>query len=276
MPPDSLLKLRKGISETLSVAIELLRDRWDAAVAGTMGLHPEARTGKAETSTGSHRTLPWDSATDPVEDDPLTLAAIRALALWLREDDNDQLRREAVGLMDAFMDLYKKPDDGSLDFRSPILVALEGLMVIDEGRELLLKHEGWKILSLDILETLRTDQGAVRLEDASRGVDAARILLDVVEQERSGTAEDWMNLITAVAAWNPADQDLQQVQEELQANVLQLCCAVLARASTGMRSRYKHSISAIAGVAQRLRVKDEATRGAIKDVQDTLASINIA
>lgn len=276
MPPDNLLKLRKGISETLSIAIEFLRDRWDAAVSGAMGLHPDARTGKAETVTGSHRTLGWDSATNPVEDDPLTLAAIRALALWLREDDNDQLRREALGLMDVFMDLYKRPADGGLDFRSPILVGLEGLMAVDEGREGLLKHDGWKLLSQDILETLRTEPTDLRSEDTSRGLDATRVLFDVVEQERAGTAEEWMNLITAVAAWNPPEQDIQQAQGELQAAVLQLSCAVLARASPGLRSRYKHSISAIAGVAERLRVTDEATGDSIREVQDTLASIRIS
>lgn len=275
MPADSLLRLRKSISETLSIAIELLRDRWDAAVAGAMGLHPDARTGKAETSTGSHRTLGWDSATNPVEDDPLTLAAIRALALWLREDDNEQLRMEATGLLDVFMDLYKKPVDGGLDFRSPILVGLEGLMTVDDGRELLLKHDGWKILTLDILETLQAYHSAIRPEDIPRAIDAARILLDVVEQESTSTAEEWMNLITSVAAWNPPDQDVQQAQEELQAIVLQLCCAVLTRASPGLRARYKHSISAIAGVAERLRVNDEVTRDAIKEVQEMLASIRV-
>lgn len=85
MSPDSLLKLRKSISETMLVAIEYLRDRWDASVAGTMGLHPNARVGTAETATGSRRTLTWDSIATSADDDPLILSAVRALALWLRE-----------------------------------------------------------------------------------------------------------------------------------------------------------------------------------------------
>lgn len=280
MPPGSLLKLRKGISETLSVTIEFLRDRWDASVAGAMGLHPDARTGKAETSMGSRHTLGWDSIKNIAEEDPLILAAIRALALWLREDDNDQLRMEATGLMDMFMDLYKssKPEHG-LDFRSPILVGLEGLVTIDEGREILLKHDGWNVISQDVLRTLQTAPGHLRPQDASRSIDAAHILLDIVEQEHSGTTEDWMSLITTVAAWNPPDQEDQSSQaQEVQVAVLQLCCGVLTQATPGMRARYQHSIGAIAGIAEQLQSgdKDHLLGDSIQELQKALAAVRIA
>lgn len=289
MPPDSLLKLRKGISETLSVTMEFLRDRWDASVAGAMGLHPDARTGKAETSMGSRHTLGWDSMKNPAEEDPLTLAGIRALALWLREDENDQLRMEATGLMDMFMDLYRqsgsvKPSSGGLDYRSPILVGLEGLMGIDEAREILLKHDGWKTLSQDVIATMQTAPDALRAEDVSRGIDATRILLDVVEQESAGVVEEWMNLITTVAAWDPPTehpepQSLQTAAaeaQELYIAVLQLCCAILHGAAPGMRARYKHSISAIAGITKQLGSNSsQPLKESIQEIQDTLASIRI-
>ncbi|RCI13684.1 hypothetical protein L249_7972 [Ophiocordyceps polyrhachis-furcata BCC 54312] len=273
MSPDSLLKIRKSISDTMSVTIEYLRDRWDASVAGAMGLHPDARAGNAETATGSHRTLAWDSMANPVDDDPLILSAVRALALWLREDDNDFLRKEATGLMDMLVDLYRSSAPGKLDFRSPILVAFEALVVLDEGHHLLLHHDGWQLLSRDLVEILNNTSTTNDKDEASRGVEVARVLIQVTEQETSGTEEAWMDLITAVAAWNVPDQERPPETQEFRVAVLQLCCSLLQGASHGARTRYKHSIGAIAGIAMRLSrciERDSPFKEAMEDVMNTL------
>ncbi|KAJ6444680.1 ATPases NBP35 [Purpureocillium lavendulum] len=256
MSPDSLLKLRKGISETMSVAIEYLRDRWDASVAGAMGLHPDARASTAATSTGTHYTLAWDSVADTADDDPFILSAVRALSLWLREDENDQLRKEATGLIDMFMDLYRASNEtDKLDFRSPVLVALEGLVTLERGREILLRHDGWQILTKDLTSILqgspRGETHHLGLADVSRGTEIVRILLQVAEQETGGTEEAWMDFITTVASWDASSSASawQDEQHQLQVAVLQLCCTLLADASEGMRARYRHSIGAINGIA---------------------------
>jgi hypothetical protein len=89
-------------------------------------------------------------------------------------------------------------------------------------------------------------------------------------------------LITTVAAWNPptGDPDTQNSQaaaevQELYIVVLQLCCAVLDGASPGMRARYTHSISAIAGITKQLgsSTSSQPLRESIQEVQDILASI---
>ncbi|KAK7424974.1 hypothetical protein QQZ08_008370 [Neonectria magnoliae] len=255
MPPDNLLKLRKGISETMSVTIEYLRDRWDASIAGAMGLHPDARAGTTDTVTGSHRALAWDSIKDSAEDDMFILSAVRALALWLREDDNESLRKETTGLMDMFMDLYKSSSLEKLDFRSPILVALEGLITLKKGRQAFLANNGWQTLSSDLTSIFQHSSPASLTADASRATDIVRILLPIVEEETGGTPEPWMDLITAIAAWDTPDQDqpppLLPVQEA-QLAVLQLCCAVLVSANRGMQQRYGYSIGAINGIAAQL------------------------
>lgn len=276
MPPDSLLKLRKNISETMSVTIEYLRDRWDASVAGAMGLHPDARIGLAETATGSHHTLAWDSMKDHAEQDMFILSAIRALALWLREDDNDQLRMETTGLMDMFMDLYQSSSLEKLDFRPPILVALEGTTTLEKGRAALLSHNGWHVLTKDLTDTLTSS--AIVEQDASRCIEVVRILLPLVEQETNGIPEDWMNLITSVAAWGVPEEEDEKGQTvlEFQVAVLQLSVGVLVAANSGMRKRYEYSIGAIRGIANQVKngVKSDGTFGeAMEDVIVTLNSL---
>ena len=279
MDPESLLKLRKGISETMSVTAEYLRDRWDASVAGAMGLHPDARAGKAETSMGSRFALAWDSMEDGADDDPLILAAVRALALWLREDENDLLRKEATGLTDMFMDLYKSSVSGKLDFRSPILVALEALITIDQGREILLRNEGWQTLSKDLTDVLQCTSSVADEGEASRGLEVVRILLPLTELETSGTAEDWMNLVTSIAAWDVPTSEQPSIVAEFQISILTLCCSLLVNASPGMRQRYTHSISAINGIAQQLSrsIRSDSPHGeAMQDVLETLAGLDLS
>lgn len=300
MPPDSLLRLRKSIAETMSVTMEYLRDRWDAATSGAMGLDPSARASKAETSTGGHHTLAWDSMDYVAEQDPLLLSSLRALALWLREDENDQLRREGTGLIDIFLELYQTSSSSSsrraaadkkmqdkLDFRSSTLVALEGLVAVDQGRELFLQHHGWQILSKDLVATLagHGEMGSER--DATRCVDVVRVLLAVAEEE-GNTAEAWLDLITGVAAWDvPENRSSRRggssgsggvastatAAHDAHVAALQLCCTVLAQANPGMRNRYKHSASAISGAARRVNGQIGHLSEYREQMEDVLATL---
>ncbi|RSM04679.1 hypothetical protein CEP52_006652 [Fusarium oligoseptatum] len=258
---------------------EYLRDRWDASVVGAMGLHPDARAGTTETSTGTHHTLAWDSIKDNADEDMFILSAVRALALWLREDDNDSLRKETTGLMDMFMDLYQSSSQEKLDFRSPILVALEGVTTMVKGRDSLLANDGWRILTSDLNSILQHGSHACTEEDASRATDIVRILLPIVEQETSGIPEVWMDLITAVAAWDVSDAEQSSpspMVQEAQVAALQLCCAVLVAANSGMRKRYQYSIAAINGIAAQLGGHvgpDSPVREMLDDVLATLGGL---
>ncbi|KAL1893152.1 hypothetical protein Sste5346_006584 [Sporothrix stenoceras] len=292
LTPDNLLRLRKSMSETLSVTAEHLRDRWDAAVAGAQGLHPDARAGTDDTRANTLDTaglpLAWDAAASEtvVNRDPLVLAAVRALALWLREDDNEVLRREAAGLTDMFLDLYSSSstDLSSLDFRRPVLVAFEGIAALTaegsgetggdqvheddtyerEAAALLLEHGAWKILTTDLLAILQGHPPSA--SDAARGIEIVRVLLPIVEEEHPGTREAWMDIVTLVAAWaGPGDDDSNRSSPsttdtltagtvaECRVAVLQLVTALVANAHPSVRRRYTHSISAVIGLANQLR-----------------------
>ncbi|KAG9253937.1 Neurochondrin-domain-containing protein [Emericellopsis atlantica] len=281
MSPDSLLKLRKGISETMSVTAEYLRDRWDASVAGAMGLHVDARTGAAETSTGSRPTLTWDSKTNNVDEDPLTLSSLRALSIWLREDENDTLRKEATGLMDMFMELYRgsdKQSEDKLDFRSPVLVALEALVTFDKGRDIFLSHEGWKLLSSDLVRIVGEPLRAGSAYEARRGIDIVRVLLAVAESQRTGTEEEWMALVNNVHAMSSREEQAASNPffREFQVAVLQLCTTLFSNANMGMVKRYYSSLSSllgIAGLVQKTIGEDDALREPIDDVLSTLEAV---
>ncbi|KAK3296154.1 Neurochondrin-domain-containing protein [Chaetomium fimeti] len=313
--PDLLLHLRKSISETLSLTTEYLRDRWDAAVAGAMGLHRDARaasvsattttttggtgTGATTTTTTTSRLpLAWDAASDrdrgaTADNDPLVLAAVRALALWIREDDNELLRKEASGLADMLVELYQRSrvgvkgegegqGQGRLDFRRAVLVAFEGVVVERKGREAVLAEGGWEVLVGDLLGVLLGGVGGEgegegeEEEEAARGVEIVRVLLQIAEAEVPGPKEAWMDLVTKVATWDVPEGMQSPVVVECHVAVLQLVTTLLVSAHPGMRKRYVHSTSAVLGVANRLKGKvkgDKASEEALEDVVGTLDAL---
>ncbi|KAI8958796.1 DUF1941-domain-containing protein [Daldinia sp. FL1419] len=282
MPPDLVLKLSSSIAETLSVTMEYLRDRWDASVAGARGLHPEARIGNAHTNSGSHKTLAWDAKDESAATDAFILSAIRAIALWVRDDDGDVLRKEGAGLMDMFMELYQSSGSNSsqpsgLDYRLPILAALEGVVRTSKGIEAFNSYDGWKTLSGDMLTILGETSTSTALQEADiiRGTRIALVLQIVAENE--GTPpEDWMGVVTAVAAYdapNVEDSIRNESLLDFQADVLQLVTTLLSNANPGMRRRYIHSANAIRGIAEQLRGKADRNSETAKELEDVLSAL---
>lgn len=268
----------------MSLTVEYLRDRWDASVAGAMGLHPDSRTEPATSSlAGAHLTLAWDSKSSErtVSEDPLILATIRALAIWVREDDGEVLRRETAGLADCFLELYGNKE-GKLDFRRPVLAALEGVVAERKGREAVVGQGGWKVLSDDLGTVLMQSAPESESENENemgRGLEIVRVLLAIVEGEEGGGArEEWMDLVTKVAGWYVPEknQNVKAVVVEFWVAVLQLVTAILAGAHFGLWRRYKHSISAVVGIAEQLKGRvsgDEGLEEALEDVRVTLAEM---
>jgi hypothetical protein len=255
MPPDLLLKLRKDIAETMSLAIEYLRDRYDASIAGTAGLHPSARTGTAATSEGTRLTLTWDSMKDNITKDPLILAAIRTLAIWLREDENENLRKESAALMDLFMDLYSNPES-SVDYRFPMLTALEGILTTDEGVDGFLGQNGWSIVAQDlslIVQGMDNKAAGDPTPLAARGIEIVRILLAVVDHPSTiQPREDWMQVVKRSASMKRSVSLQSPLVFELQIAVLQLAAALLIKGPVGMQRRYVQETTAILGLAKGL------------------------
>lgn len=294
MPPDLLLKLRKDLSETMSLTIEYLRDRWDSSVAGAAGLHPDARTGTAATSEGTRLTLTWDSMKDDAKQDPLILAGIRALAIWVREDENENLRSESAGLMDMFIELYKSSSFGDVDFRYPILLALEGILDTEDGIDGFLGQEGWEVLFAD-LETilhnaLNNPKPAIipapSSSSAARGLEIVRTLLAVVDHTATTyPREHWMKAVTITAGLRAPLSSAAPIVIELHIAMLQLSTALLSKAAGGAQKRYVTSNPGLSGlknqlqaVAEGMEDRQEAAAfvGLLDDVQLDLENLRLA
>ncbi|KAI0165868.1 DUF1941-domain-containing protein [Xylariaceae sp. FL1272] len=117
--PDQILKVHEDLVRTVGDTMEFLRDRWDDHLAKARGIEP-AR----DQDLG-------------IFDDPVTAAAIRFIAAWLRDDDGETLRSQAAGLFDLFAELYKLnlSSKESPELRLPILAATEGIITTEEGLE---------------------------------------------------------------------------------------------------------------------------------------------
>ena len=67
----------------ISLIIEFLRDRWDAAVSGAAGLYPSVLPTPQYNPGGpsAPRALMWESPTVALEADPIVVAGSHTLAL---------------------------------------------------------------------------------------------------------------------------------------------------------------------------------------------------
>lgn len=253
LPVNLLMKLRTSISEVMSLTIEHLRDRYDSSTAGAAGLHPSARI----TSNRSSNVLPiaWDTSSG-VSKDPLTLSQLRTLSLWLRDEENDALRREAAGIMDALLALYQ--DISDQDFRYPVLLALEGIIEVPEGVDAFLREEGWATLSNDLHKTLPMP------EEHARGIEIVRVLLAILESDVTGPAKaDWMPIVELARRSIVHAPDATNL--ELGVAICQLSVELMIQAPRGIRNRLRD-----AGVELRRHVgilltDEEGVSGGVRD-----------
>lgn len=287
LTPDLLLRLRKDIAETFSLTIEFMRDRWDASIAGAAGLHPSARS----TPLGSRLGLTWESMSNHVSTDPLLFAATRALAIWIREDENENLRCESAGLMDMWIDLYERRsnDQDILDIRYSIALALEGVMSIYDGVESFLIQDGWKVFANDLNHIIRytndfhSSDWEFLITEATRGIQVVRILLIIVDHPNTGSVEEaWMSVVKSATGIKVGSEPLPFVITEFQIAMLQLSLALLTKAADGMTKRYVTSQEPLSGLIiqleerlQKMPNKNEAVELAelLKDVSLELMNL---
>lgn len=288
MPPDLLLKLRKDIAETMSLTIEYLRDRWDASTAGAPGLHASARGQTTSTSEGTRLTLTWGSMKEMIAADQLVLAGIRTLAIWLREDENENLRSESAGLMDLLVELYNSDTDSHLDFRYPVLSALEGILTTEDGVDGFLGQDGWELVSKDLCQILATtsslpDPESVHVStlvaEAARGIEIIRVLLAIVDHESTTVPrEHWLEIVDLAGSMKSGSTSQHSLVLELQIAVLQLATALLDLAPDGMQRRHVRSITASSGFVSQLqadlsRLTDAVAR---EELQESLDDVTLA
>lgn len=235
LPPDLLLQLRADIAEAMSSTIEYIRDRYDAAV----GVAPASQA-SIEASPQSPQpaneliNLPLDSFDTTSADFHLVAAQVRALGLWLREDENAKLRTEAANIIDVLLSLYASITTN--DIRSPIVIALQGILSVPEGVEAFLEKGGWKVLFDDLASTLRPSTAAG--EHLIRAIEIVRVLLAVVESESSSHfRNEWLEVIPVSLVGDMSEQ-VTPIELELRIGTWQLAVEVLSRAPMAVRRKY--------------------------------------
>ena len=259
-PPSFLLQLRADISEAMSITIENLRERLDSFTSQFNSLKLIAP---------SPIQTPFKATQEP-----LILSQLRTLALWLREDDNDALRKEAASITDIFFALYAL-EDPAFEFRSPVLTALEGTLAVPEGVEAFLAADGWAVLSRDlhaILAPPGRDADAIM-----RGIEIVRALLSVVESDVVGPAkEDWLELIKlASPSPNPTPKSISNddnttasdpepptpLDWDLRIALAQLAVELLTRAPRNVRRRWLGAATPVLAMARGLVGRRDVQQG---------------
>ena len=199
LDPESLLRLRGDMGEALSLTVEFLRDRWDAKFAGTAGYQMDTPGDdivelQIQPRDGTPLSIAWDvDMKGGLVRDPLVMSAVRALSLWLREDDS--LRKEAGGLMDVFLGLWKQSTEhqanssmpeGMVDYRLWLVSALAGTLMEKNGREIFKTHRGWDMVWSDIQNAYQSIPPATSLNSSSEAepqklaTEELRVLVDWV------------------------------------------------------------------------------------------------
>ncbi|KIW02471.1 uncharacterized protein PV09_06277 [Verruconis gallopava] len=237
--PDLLLKLRRDLNETFSLTLEFFRDRWDAVTAGAAGLDPSARM-----DPKSPAMLTWDNPAIAPEQDPIILSGLRALSLWLREDENPGLHKQTIGIADMLAALYKESmkADAKTDFRHPILVLLEGLLsASDEAVQMLLDHDGWDLFASDLRQTSQSSQSF-----ATYMTDLIRVLLIIVTSDAvPQSREAWMEIPKWVSHIDIAQTKDTEAFEVL-AELYQLANAIWAKAPKRLQRAAEKEMKQIA------------------------------
>ena len=264
--PDLLLQLRTDISQTISLTIEYLRDRYDASIGGAPGLHPSARAPPL--------AITWDTTTG-LPNDLFTTSQIRAVAVWIREDDGEDLRKEAAGITDVLLSLYNlentsNPYTGE-DSTQEIEVALEGICSISEGIHAFISENGHdKLVSkLSSLEAT----GA----DGNRGLAIILLLLNVSNSGEVGpTKEAYLQSILTLAAnvnENFQDQEMER-RDEFIAGIFDLVYDSLGRAPRGLREKYKglaeKVLEKVRKIAKRNGPQQEQFEGTVEALEDLI------
>ncbi|KAI1755478.1 Neurochondrin-domain-containing protein [Xylaria castorea] len=213
LTPDRILKLHEDLVRMIGDVMEYLRDRWDAFLAGARGIESEGTSGR------------------DIFEDPITPAAIRFIAIWLRDDDGETLRTQAAGLVDFFAELYKMnlTSTDTPELRLPILAALEGILHTSDGREAF--NDG-DLLSRCVYPDLRAilaSQGAdLTAGDYIRGsaiVQVFQILMEYDENLRSHPGStDFLEIVAKyeIKPIMPEAGILERSRLEFQTDLLEL------------------------------------------------------
>jgi hypothetical protein len=272
LPPDLLLKLRRDFSETFSLTLEFFRDRWEATVTGVSGLDASARV-----DPDAPLAITWDNPSMAPSEDPILLAGLRALSLWVREDDNPQLHEQAVGIMDMLIPLYvsSAAPGSKTDFRHPILTAFSGIFPASENAvQSFLDQRGWKVLADDLETSFRILGSCSPQSVPLHTQDLIRVLIMVVESDAvHQSLKAWVEVVHQMANCTVPSVKDDEALETLVGG-WQLAVALAIKAPIQLRKTITQELRNIVAKAQIIlkeaAMLDNGTREGLMEIVDGL------
>ena len=283
LAPSTLLKLRAATTSTLSQTLEFLRARWDGAHAGAAGLPASTKADLRVTRDwrGGDRAplaLAWDSPAAPPAADPVVVAGLRALALWLREDDDAGLLKEARGLLDMLLVLFAEGGEGrggpGPDLRVPVAIVLGAVLRASEKAVAeFLALDGWDVLAGDLRSCFEGPEE--RMEHVH---DLVAAMLAVVESGAvPGSREAWMEVVKFFGERRLSGLRMENVEDLIAA--WQLAVALVIKAPLRLKRNFKGDWERIRESAEKLLDEgtqlDKESREGLREIVDDLGVIKV-
>ncbi|KAI5928500.1 Neurochondrin-domain-containing protein [Camillea tinctor] len=272
LSPEHILKIRMDVARTIAEAMEYLRDRWDAVLLMNKGHDVKEVASIRKSSCEEPDKLAWDVAKYNFFEDPITPAAIGLIAIWLRDDDGEELRKQGAGLMDVFVELYKK--NVSVEYehlkipemRMPILSALEGVLETDEGLEMAERYSLWELLSLDLKRILgySARRKSLTSSDYLRGRFVCQALHTMLSHQ-STTPGGWISLADQVSIHKPPPININMSHEFVE-TMLQFHLDAVQIGVSLLRKEDPHKKLANENTAERLWVLSKKITRALEIV----------
>ncbi|KAI1282361.1 Neurochondrin-domain-containing protein [Xylaria sp. FL0933] len=241
LTPDRIIKLHEDLAKTVGDVMEYLRDRWDDFLAGARGIESAQSSGRS------------------IFEDPITPAAVRFVATWLRDDDGETLRTQAAGLVDLFAELYKMSlaSTDMPELRLPIIAALEGILRTSEGREAFNESEILsRCLYPDLRQILASQDKELTTGDYLRGSGIIQIFYIIMEYDESPRSHpgsvDLLELIAKceVKPAGTAASVLDRSRLDFHTDALELAAILLddesRNAPLTLQQRIKHALKSSA------------------------------
>ncbi|KAI9762209.1 MAG: hypothetical protein M4579_000532 [Chaenotheca gracillima] len=249
LDPDLLLKLRRDISETMSLTIEFLHDRWN---------HTHPAPNQLTSPPTTNQTTPESTASDP-----LVLAAIRALTLWIREDDSPSLRKEASSITEVLLDLYTQSSSLSShsdptipDFTSPVLLSLIPILTTKQGMAAFATANGFATLWLDF------ERRVLPSQDLSfDGSTIIQVLRASLEESKILSQAQTTSLPEVLTACVQADVRERGERDDVRQELCGLALEMVQRAPASSRRKIAKEITEFKSAIDKQATADAAEGG---------------
>ncbi len=246
--PGLLLRMREDISNTCSLTMDYLRDRFEAWEAHKT-IHRRGRGSIA--ATGRFESVHKDSGLPNMAEDPLVLQQLLMLSFWIREDDSDTLKTEAASKMvQVIMGLYGMAEG----LRGPLLMLLGSCDWFPNALKDIRGSSGWKAMVADLDSIARS--GAPNQQVIEAGIEIIDIIGPLAqsaiirEEDKSGWIEFARIATQLDSAGSAAHLDLKGSTTMLALDLLRL---VDPKNLTGANKRLKKKLLAVPSLLMKAR-----------------------